>query len=59
MKNVNYKTIIAPIVAVVALGYAAISGHAIAASVQTEIVDISCVVVGAGVSIWGIFHNHK
>lgn len=55
----NYKTVIVPVVAVLALGYGAITGHSINQSTQDEIATVGAVVVGAVVSILGILHNHK
>lgn len=53
------RTAIAPIISVVCLGIGAITGHAISASVQDEIVTISATAITAGLSIWGILKNHK
>lgn len=53
------KTIIAPIVAVVCLTVTALTGVEIDASTQAEIVAALGILISAGVTIWGIFKNHK
>lgn len=55
----NYKTIIAPIVATICLGIGTFTGHHFGNDVQGEITDIGTVIVGCGVSIYGIIKNHK
>lgn len=53
------KTAILPIVSVVCLGIATITGHTINASVQDEIATIGATVIGAAISIWGVIKNHQ
>lgn len=55
----NYKTIIAPIVAAVFMGIELIIKHPISESVKVEWTDILTAVVGTGVTVWGIVKNHK
>lgn len=55
----NYKTIIAPIVAAVFMGIELVIKHPISESVKVEWTDILTAVVGTGVTVWGIVKNHK
>jgi hypothetical protein len=52
------KTAILPIVSVVCLAIAAVTGHQISKDVVNEVADIAVAVIGAGISIWGIFKDH-
>lgn len=56
--NVN-KTAIIPVVSILCGAYFLITGHAVSAPVQDEFATIGVIVVGAGVSIWGVIKNHK
>lgn len=56
--NMN-KTAILPIVSVICLGIATITGHSINANMQDEIATIAATVIGAGISVWGVIKNHK
>lgn len=53
------KTQILPIVSVICLGVATITGHQISASLQDEIATIGAAVIGAGFSIYGIIKDHS
>jgi hypothetical protein len=53
------KTAILPIVSVICLGIAAITGHAVDASLQAQIADWSASVIGVGLGIWGVIKNHR
>lgn len=56
--NIN-KSAILPIVSVICLGVAAITGHTVNASLQDQIATVVATLIGAGVSIYGVFKNHK
>jgi hypothetical protein len=58
MKNVN-KTAILPVVTVVCLAIAAVTGHKISNDVVDQVADVAAVVISAGISIWGIFKDHS
>lgn len=53
------KTAILPVVSVLCLAIAAITGHQIDASLQDEIATVASIAIGAGISIWGIYKDHK
>jgi hypothetical protein len=53
------KTAILPIVSVICLAVATITGHQVASNVQDEIATIAATVIGAGVSIWGVVKDHQ
>jgi hypothetical protein len=53
------KTAILPIVSVICLAVATITGHQVSASIQDEIATIATTVIGAGISIWGVIKNHS
>jgi hypothetical protein len=53
------KTAILPVVTVICLGVAAVTGHPIGKSTQDLIATDVAAVITAGVSIWGVFKNHK
>lgn len=55
----DYKTAILPVVAVVCLGVAAVTGHQVSQSVQDEVATIGSIVVGGAIAIWGVIKNHK
>jgi hypothetical protein len=53
------KTAILPIISVICLGIAAITGHKVDADLQGQIADWAASLIGVGIGIWGVFHNHK
>jgi hypothetical protein len=53
------KTAILPIVSVICLAIATITGHQVSSSVQDEIATVAATGIGAGISIWGVIKNHK
>lgn len=53
------KTAILPVVSVICLAIAAVTGHEISKDVQDAIAGVTAIVVGAGISIWGIYKSHK
>ena len=53
------KTAILPIISVVCLGVGTVTGHQVSAGLQDEIATIAATAIGAGISIWGVFKNHK
>lgn len=53
------KTMILPVISVICLGVASFTGHAISQGIQQQLADGIYILIGAGVSIWGIFKNHK
>lgn len=53
------KSAILPIISVVALGYAAITGHKVSDDLVNQIADISAIVITAGISVWGIIKDHS
>lgn len=59
MNNINYKTIVAPVVAAGALLYGTITGHEVANSLQNTIIVDVCGAISFGVTVWGIWKNHK
>ena len=59
MNNVNWKTIIAPLVAAGALLYGTVTGHEVSASLQNTItVDVAAIFAFA-ITIWGFIKNHR
>lgn len=59
MKNINWKTIVAPIVATGILEYEMLSHVSVSAHTQDVITTVAIAVVTGVVSLWGHFHNHK
>lgn len=59
MQNINWKTAIIPVVTTGCLVVSSITGHPISKDVQTAIEEIGGIIISGGLSIWGIFHNHK
>lgn len=53
------KTAILPIVSVVCLGIAAITGHTVDAKLQDDIATWSASLIGVGFGIYGVIKNHK
>jgi hypothetical protein len=53
------KTAILPIVTVLAGAYTLITKDAVKPETIDTIVNIATIVVGSGISIWGIWKNHK
>ncbi|MDP4087121.1 MAG: hypothetical protein Q8934_21395 [Bacillota bacterium] len=53
------KTAILPIVSVVCLGVAAITGHTVDAKLQDDIATWAASLIGVGVGIWGVIKDHK
>jgi hypothetical protein len=53
------KTSILPIVSVVCLAVAAVTGHQISKDIVNEVADIAVAVIGAGISIWGVIKDHS
>ena len=53
------KTAILPIVSIVCGGVAVITGHPIGQDTVVMIATVAATLVGAGISIWGVFKNHK
>jgi hypothetical protein len=58
MKGVS-KTAIIPILSVVALGIATLTGHQFSKDVIDETATVLAVLITAGINIWGIVKNHK
>jgi hypothetical protein len=58
MKNVS-KTAILPILSVLALGVAAITGHEFSKDLIDEAATVLAIVITAGINVWGIIKNHK
>jgi hypothetical protein len=58
MKNVS-KTAILPVLSVIALGIATLTGHQFSKDSIEEAATVLAVVITAGVNLWGIFKNHK
>jgi hypothetical protein len=58
MKNVS-KTAILPILSVIALGIATLTGHQFSKDVIDETATVLAVVITAGINVWGILKNHK
>jgi hypothetical protein len=59
LNNVNWKTVITPIVAAGALLYGTITGHEVSQSLQNTIIIDGAAIIGFGVTVWGIWKNHK
>lgn len=55
----NYKSIALPIVGALILGYESITGHQVAEAMKNEIVDYAVAIASFGVTIYGIYKNHK
>ena len=53
------KTAILPVVSVICLAIAAVTGHEISKDLQDAIATVSAIVIGAGISVWGIIKSHK
>jgi hypothetical protein len=53
------KTAILPIVSVICLGVAAITGHTIDAKLQDDIATWAASLIGVGIGIYGVIKNHK
>ena len=53
------KTAILPIISVICLGVAAITGHKIDDSLQVQIADWAASLIGVGIGIYGVIKNHK
>jgi hypothetical protein len=58
MKGLN-KTAILPIVSIICIGIAAITGHEFTKDTVDAIATISSIVITAGISVWGVIKNHK
>jgi hypothetical protein len=58
MKGVS-KTAILPVVSVVALAIAAITGHKFNQGTIDEFSTVAAIVITAGINVWGIIKNHK
>ena len=58
MKNVS-KTAILPVLSVIALGIATLTGHQFSKDSIEEAATVLALVITAGVNLWGIFKNHK
>lgn len=55
----QYKTMILPIIAILALGLKAATGVEIDQATQESIATGAGILVAAGLSIYGVFKNHK
>jgi hypothetical protein len=55
----NYKTLVPSVVGSGILLYEAITGHVVSSSMQTEIVNGVITAIGFGVTLYGIWKNHK
>jgi hypothetical protein len=53
------KTAILPIVSVICLGVAAITGHTVDAKLQDDIATWAASLIGVGIGIYGVIKNHK
>lgn len=53
------KTAILPIVSVICLGIAAISGHTVDAQLQNDIATWTASLIGVGIGIYGVIKNHN
>jgi hypothetical protein len=53
------KTAILPIVSVICLGVAAITGHTISNDLQNDIATWTSSLIGVGIGIYGVIKNHK
>jgi hypothetical protein len=58
MKNVS-KTAILPVLSVIALGIATLTGHQFSKNAIDETATVLAVVITAGINVWGIIKNHK
>jgi hypothetical protein len=58
MKSVS-KTAILPVVSVICIAIAAITGHKFNEGTVDTIATVSSIVITAGISIWGVLKNHK
>jgi hypothetical protein len=53
------KTVILPIVSVICLGVAAVTGHTLDAKLQDDIATWTASLIGVGIGIYGVIKNHK
>jgi hypothetical protein len=53
------KSAILPIVSIVCVAIAAITGHKFSHDVVDSIATVASIVITSGISIWGVFKNHK
>jgi hypothetical protein len=53
------KTAILPIISVICLAYATITGHTVSNDLQDDIASITTTIIAAVISIWGVVKNHK
>jgi hypothetical protein len=58
MKGVS-KTAIFPILSVIALGIATLTGHQFTKDFIDEAATVLAVLITAGINVWGIIKNHK
>lgn len=56
---VNYKTLVPSVVGSGILLYEAVTGHVVSNSAETVIINGVITAIGFGVTIWGIYKNHK
>jgi hypothetical protein len=59
MNQLNYKTMIAPVISTVVLSYELLSGHHLDETFKNEILGTGANVFLGIASVWGIFKNHK
>ena len=53
------KSAILPVVSVICLAIAAITGHKVSENTVNEIAEITAIVCTAGISVWGIYKDHQ
>lgn len=55
----DYKSMILPVLSVLALAYGAITGHQIPKAVIDQVATYGGILVGAGVALWGVWKSHQ
>ena len=55
----NYKTLVPALVGYGVLSYEAITGHQVAAALQSQIASGLVTAFGLGLTVWGIWKSHK
>lgn len=55
----NYKTMIAPLVAIIALAIKGLLGIEVGEDLQAQITDWVATGIFVGITIYGVFKNHK
>lgn len=55
----NYKTLVPSVVGAGVLVYESITGHIVSSVIQNQIINGGITLVGFGLTLYGIWKNHK